>query len=209
MDTSPVHQVLPKPFAIDSERGKKTKQTEKEMGKQYQGMDRQALSSPSPRENSFLQEILLILCVCLYVNVFVCVCVCVCLSFSLCVCVVYASVCLCACRCLRARMGTCVCAEVLLVLWFLLAYPSLDTETCMVRAYHTPRQTLQNHPSGHLGGWATPWSAEEKLDGQHQRMDIPAQARIAHNGLLHKRGPLLNCPSCPPDDPVGQGTELN
>ena len=23
------------------------------------------------------------------------------------------------------------------------------------------------------------------------------------------RRPLLNCPSCPPDDPIGQGTELN
>ena len=37
-------------------------------------------------------------------------------------------------------------------------------ETCMVRACHTPRQPLQNHPLGHLGGWATPWSAEEMLD---------------------------------------------
>ena len=24
-------------------------------------------------------------------------------------------------------------------------------------ACHTPRQPLQNQPSGHLGGWATPW----------------------------------------------------
>ena len=30
------------------------------------------------------------------------------------------------------------------------------------------------------------WSAEEMLDGQHQRVDIPVHARIAHNGLLHK-----------------------
>ena len=36
-----------------------------------------------------------------------------------------------------------------------------ETETCMVRARHTPRQPLQNHPSGHLGGKATPWSAEK------------------------------------------------
>ena len=59
-----------------------------------------------------------------------------------------------------------------------------ETETCMVRAYHTPRQPLQNHPSGHLGGWATPCLAEEMLDGRHQRVDIPAHARTADNGLL-------------------------
>ena len=43
------------------------------------------------------------------------------------------------------------------------------------------------HSSGHLGGWATPWSAEEILDEQHQRVEIPARARTAHKGLLHKR----------------------
>ena len=46
----------------------------------------------------------------------------------------------------------------------------------MVRTCHTPRQPLQNHPSGRLGGWATPWSAGEMLDGQHQRVEIPAPA---------------------------------
>ena len=51
------------------------------------------------------------------------------------------------------------------------------TETCMVWAGHTPQEPLKNHSSGHLGGWATPWSAEEMLDGQHQRVDIPASAR--------------------------------
>ena len=30
----------------------------------------------------------------------------------------------------------------------------------------------------------TPWLAEEMLNGQHQRMDIPAHARIVHRGLL-------------------------
>ena len=30
-----------------------------------------------------------------------------------------------------------------------------ETETCMVRGCHT-QQPLQNHPSGHLGGRATP-----------------------------------------------------
>ena len=33
----------------------------------------------------------------------------------------------------------------------------------------------------------TPWSAEEMLDSQHQRVDIPAHARTAHRGLLQKR----------------------
>ena len=59
------------------------------------------------------------------------------------------------------------------------------TETCTVGAYHTPRQQLQNNPSGHLEGWPTPWSAEEMLDGQ--RVDIPANTRTAHKGLLQKR----------------------
>ena len=36
-----------------------------------------------------------------------------------------------------------------------------ETETRMVRACHAPRQPPQNHPSGHLGGRATSWSAEE------------------------------------------------
>ena len=54
-------------------------------------------------------------------------------------------------------------------------------------AYHTPRQPLQNHLSGHLAGWATPWSAQELLDGQHQLADIPARARAIHKGLLPRR----------------------
>ena len=63
-----------------------------------------------------------------------------------------------------------------------------------------------------LGGWATPGSAEEMLDGQRQRVDIPAHVRTAHNDLLQKRserGSLLDCPPCLPDDPIGRGTELN
>ena len=55
-----------------------------------------------------------------------------------------------------------------------------ETETCMVRACHTPRQPLLQ------GGWATPWSVEEMLDRQHQKVDIPANARTAHKGLWQK-----------------------
>ena len=82
-----------------------------------------------------------------------------------------------------------------------------ETEACMVQTCHTPRQPLQNHPSAHLGGWAPPWSAEEMLDGQHQRVDIHARARTTHNGLLQKKtktttttggGSLLNPPLCSP-----------
>ena len=40
-----------------------------------------------------------------------------------------------------------------------------------IGACHMPWQPLQNHPSGHLGRWATPWSAEEMLDGQLQTVD--------------------------------------
>ena len=48
--------------------------------------------------------------------------------------------------------------------------------------------TASPEPSlGHLGGWATPWSAEKMLDGQHQKVDIPAHTRTAHKGLLQKR----------------------
>ena len=39
MDMSPVHQVWPKHLARHSERGK-TRQTEEEVGRQHQGMDR-------------------------------------------------------------------------------------------------------------------------------------------------------------------------
>ena len=60
-------------------------------------------------------------------------------------------------------------------------------KTTSVRACHTPRLPLHHHPSGHLGGWATLWLAEEMLDGQHQRVNIPAHARTTHKGLLQKR----------------------
>ena len=42
--------------------------------------------------------------------------------------------------------------------------------TCAINA------STQNHSSEYLGGWATPWSAEEMLNGQYQRVDIPAHA---------------------------------
>ena len=62
-----------------------------------------------------------------------------------------------------------------------------ETETCMVRACHTPRQPLQNHHSGHLGGWATPWSAEEMLDGQHPRCGHPCPCQNCSQGPLSEK----------------------
>ena len=62
-----------------------------------------------------------------------------------------------------------------------------ETETCKVAACHKPQQSLQNHPSGHHGGWVKPWSAEEMLDGHYQKVDIPAHARTANKGLLRER----------------------
>ena len=49
-------------------------------------------------------------------------------------------------------------------------------------------------------GWVMPWSAEETLDGHHQRVEIPANARTAQKGLLQKkngRGSLLIIPHIP------------
>ena len=75
------------------------------------------------------------------------------------------------------------------------------------------RQPLQNHPSGHLGGWATSCSAEEMLDGQHQSVDTLAHDRTAHKGPCRKHwkrisgAMLLMSPGV--DDPIGPGTELN
>ena len=42
-------------------------------------------------------------------------------------------------------------------------------------------------PWGHLGWWATPWSAQEMLDGQHPTVDISVNAGTAHKGLLQKK----------------------
>ena len=72
---------------------------------------------------------------------------------------------------------------------------------CLVR--HMPQQPFQDHPSEHPGSWAKPWSADEMLDGQRQRMDVLAHATTAHDGLSLNgtgRGSLLNHPSAPADE---------
>ena len=73
---------------------------------------------------------------------------------------------------------------------------------------------------------ATPWSTQEMLGGQHQIVDTlahPCPSKSGHpctslpmpelltGASCRKsgRGSLLNRPSCPLDDPIGQGTEAN
>ena len=69
-----------------------------------------------------------------------------------------------------------------------------------------------NIPSGHLGEWTTLWWADKMLDGQHQRVDVPSA--LCQNcwqwppAEKTDWGSLLNH-GIPPDDPVGQRTELN
>ena len=73
-----------------------------------------------------------------------------------------------------------------------------ETETSMVWACHTPWQPPQNHPSGHLQGWMTPWSAEETVGGQHQRKEWTCQ-NCSQGPAAEKtgRGSLLNHSTCP------------
>ena len=73
----------------------------------------------------------------------------------------------------------------------------------------SPKQTFQL--LRHLGGWTTQWSLEEMLDGQHQRVDIPAHARTAHNRLLPRRLEEDLCWIVPHVPPTTQSvkTELN
>ena len=53
------------------------------------------------------------------------------------------------------------------------------TNTCMIRACHTSRQPLQNHFSGHLGGWATPRSAKKCwMDNTREWTSLPMQVLL-------------------------------
>ena len=50
----------------------------------------------------------------------------------------------------------------------------------------------------------------EILDGQRERVDVPLHARTSRAkwpiAEKTERGSLLNRPSCPSDEPIGQGT---
>ena len=61
-----------------------------------------------------------------------------------------------------------------------------------------------------------PWRVDHAVIGKGNTgrimpVDIPAHARAAHKGLLQTSQILkmMNRPSCPPDDPIGQETEMN
>ena len=82
-----------------------------------------------------------------------------------------------------------------------------ETETCMVQACQMPQQTLCNHLSGYLGGWAMLWIAEKMQNGQHQRVDLPAHLRTAHKCLLPKTLRQDHCwiiPHVSPHPPTAQ-----
>ena len=55
----------------------------------------------------------------------------------------------------------------------------------MVRACHTPRQPLQNHPSRRLGGLATSWSAETASPRDYESLGDLSQQSI-YPVLQHK-----------------------
>ena len=95
-----------------------------------------------------------------------------------------------------------------------------ETETCVVRACHTPRQRLQNHPSRHLGGWAFNAVVGRGNAGwTTSKHRYPCPCKNCSQGPPAEktgRGFLLNRPSCPPpSSPTdysispGTGIELN
>ena len=79
--------------------------------------------------------------------------------------------------------------------------------------HDTPRRALQSHSSGHLGGWPTPWSEKEMLDGQHKEWAFLPMLELLNRASCRERlGEDLCwiiCHNYLPDKPVGQGTELN
>ena len=94
----------------------------------------------------------------------------------------------------------------------------------MERLLDWPRSSFPLHlyladndlpPSSHTSSSPSSSSLSPYLHSFHlptSAVDIPAHARTAHKGLLQKRtgkGSLLNRPTCPPNDSIGQGPELN
>ena len=83
-----------------------------------------------------------------------------------------------------------------------------ETETHMVPACNALRLALHNHSSRHLGGWATPRSAEEMLDGQRQRLaSISMPELLTMASRKNKKKEVWNnisadSPSCPLRRPI-------
>ena len=77
-----------------------------------------------------------------------------------------------------------------------------ETEICMVPACQTPRQSLQNHPSGHLGGWATPWSA---IDNTKEWISLPLTELLTRASCRKALKTIsTNRPYAPPPPPPTQ-----
>ena len=85
---------------------------------------------------------------------------------------------------------------------FLRSFPALPLKTIPLLHWLMRVLSGSNEKCESVFGWLVNCSY---MDGQHQRVDIYAHARTAHKG----RGSPLSHPSCPPDDPIGQGTELS
>ena len=86
-----------------------------------------------------------------------------------------------------------------------------ETEICCRHVTRHEPQPLQTHPSEHRRGWATPWSAEERMGGHHQRLDIPALAGTAHAwwrfAEMSGRRSLLSRPLNPTPIPTTQSVD--
>ena len=79
----------------------------------------------------------------------------------------------------------------------------------------TPRPPVRNHRSVHLRGWATPCSAEEKLDGQHQRVGFLPKSELLARAFCRKDWKRISAESSvksshpSSEEPIGQRTEMN
>ena len=90
-----------------------------------------------------------------------------------------------------------------------------ERETCLVWECHAIRQPFRKDLSGHLGEWVTPWSAEEMLDGQRQRVDTRPMPELLTMASCRKdwnricaESSFMTSPLSPSDDPVGGVTDL-
>ena len=91
----------------------------------------------------------------------------------------------------------------------LLATNKRRKPTWVRHAKHHELQPLPNRPSRHLGGWARLWSAEEWASSQTGRPWLYLNRSQWPPAKKSGRECPLTRPSCPPDDPVCQGTEQN
>ena len=196
-------------LARHSERGKKTRQTEEEVGRQHQGMDRPGVRQVQERSGEqgiiektgckiicgapttlAVQALMLMMMPLpsLLPSSFLASA----FSFELCVCV-------------EGGRGVLFVSQELLLATF--------KRRKLAWFGHVTRDD-QNHSSGRLGEWAPLGPHRKMMEGQ--REDVPGHARTARDGFLQKRlekdlfGIVLHATSPPPPhDRIGKGTELN